>query len=106
MVIEWLKFHVVPELREKFIQDDEEIWTAALLKFPGYLGKQVWIDPQILDEVVFVIHWESIEQWHAISSTVLDEIENQFAEKTGKDNYKLIEFRKYQIRKFPVKKYF
>ena len=75
-----------------------------LFRSPGYLGKQVWIDPQILDEVVLVIHWESLEHWQAIPSTFLDEVENKFSEKMGKDNYKMIESRQYQIRKFPVNK--
>jgi uncharacterized protein (TIGR03792 family) len=103
MVIEWLKFRVAPELREKFIQDDEMVWTAALTKFPGYLGKEVWIDPKAPEEIVIISHWETVEKWQSIPQTALNEIEKQFAEKMGKDNYKLLEFRQYQIRKFPTK---
>lgn len=102
MVIEWLKFRVAPELREKFIQDDEAIWTAALIKFPGYLGKQVWIDPKVPEEIVLVSHWETMEQWKSIPQSMLDEIEKKFAKKMGKASYKMLEFRQYQIRKFPA----
>ncbi|MBW4472512.1 MAG: TIGR03792 family protein [Stenomitos rutilans HA7619-LM2] len=101
MVIEWLKVQVVPELREKYIQKDEEIWTTALSKFPGYLGKQVWIDPNNLDKVVLVIHWASREMWKSIPIKVLEMIEMQFAQQMGQNTYKIIEEGEYQVRKFP-----
>lgn len=102
MVIEWLKFRVAPELREKFIQNDEAIWTAALIDFPGYLGKEVWIDQNAPEEIILVIHWETLEQWHSIPQSLLDQIEEKFAQKMEKDSYKILEFRQYQIRKFPA----
>jgi uncharacterized protein (TIGR03792 family) len=103
MVIEWLKFRVAPELREKFIQNDEAIWTAALMEFSSYLGKEVWIDPKAPEEVVIIARWKSLEQWHSIPQSLLDEIEEKFAQKMGEDSYKMLEFRQYQIRKFPAK---
>jgi hypothetical protein len=30
MVIEWLKFRIQPEIREKFIEQDQAIWTKTL----------------------------------------------------------------------------
>jgi len=39
MVIEGLKFQVPPEKWEAFIRRDEEVWTAGLRSFPGFLGK-------------------------------------------------------------------
>lgn len=101
MVIEWLKFQVAPELREKLIQEDEKIWTAALAQYPGFLSKQVWIDPQALNEVVFVIHWESLEAWKSIPADILDETEKRFAERMGKGTYQLVEAKGFQVRKFP-----
>lgn len=101
MIIEWLKVQVVPELREKYIQKDEEIWTTALCKFPGYIGKQVWIDSKNLDKVVLVIHWASREAWKAIPVKDLENIERQFAQQMGKDTYKIVEEGEYQVRKFP-----
>jgi uncharacterized protein (TIGR03792 family) len=46
MVIEWLKVKVPIELRETYIQKDAEIWTATLSKYPGYVGKEIWLNPQ------------------------------------------------------------
>ncbi|ACK69089.1 conserved hypothetical protein [Gloeothece citriformis PCC 7424] len=100
MVIEWLKFKIDPESRETFIEKDNQIWTAALAPYPGFLGKEVWINPHIPDEIVLVIHWETRQQWSAVPNSVLEETERQFREEMGKDQYQLVETKEYQVRKF------
>jgi uncharacterized protein (TIGR03792 family) len=99
MVIEWLKFTVSTELREQFVQTDAEIWTSVLAEYPGFLNKEIWISPERLDEVIAVIRWQSLEQWQAIPTTVLDETESRFSEAMG-SSYKLVETSQYQVRKF------
>lgn len=101
MVIEWLKMKVNPDLREKFIQIDEKIWTAQLAQNPGFAGKEVWIDPNHADQVVLVIRWTDREAWKSIPIEQLNKTEQQFAQQMGKDTYQLIEAGEYQIRKFP-----
>lgn len=100
MVIEWLKVSVAPELREQYIQKDEEIWTAALAQYPGFLSKEVWISPDRPEEVILVIRWESFEQWNAIPTDVLERVEAEFNEALG-DVYEIVESSRYQVRKFP-----
>jgi uncharacterized protein (TIGR03792 family) len=102
MVIEWLKFQVAEELREKFIQADEAIWTAALAKHSGYLGKQVWISPHTPNEVVIVIHWETLEAWKSFPADVAEATEKRFTEQMGTGTYKLMEGEEYQVRKYPT----
>lgn len=53
MVIEWLGFRVEPKLREKFIEEDEKIWTPVLADADGFLGKEIWIAPGQSDRVFF-----------------------------------------------------
>ena len=105
MVIEWLKFRVDSKSREKFIQKDEAIWTASLSTYPGFLGKEVWIEPDRSDTVIFTIRWQTREQWKSIPAQDLAEIEQQFSTAMRKmnTNYKMIESKEYQIRKFPSK---
>ena len=105
MVIEWLKFRVDSESRENFIQKDEAVWTASLATYPGFLGKEVWIEPNEPDKVIFTIRWQTREQWKSIPTKDLSEIEQQFstAMKKMNINYKMIESKEYQIRKFPAK---
>jgi uncharacterized protein (TIGR03792 family) len=98
MTIEWLKFRVSPDFRERFVQADAEIWTPFLSQYPGFVSKEVWISPDDLSEVVQVIQWETFEQWQAIPSAELDRVETQFAEVMG-DTYELLESKRYQVRK-------
>ncbi|ALF56374.1 cyanobacterial protein, TIGR03792 family [Nostoc piscinale CENA21] len=100
MVIELLKFQVDPNLRETFIQKDAEIWTTALAKYPGFLSKEVWINPNNPSEVTFIIRWATREQWQAISEADLVAIDRKFAQALG-NNFQMIESAEYQVRKFP-----
>lgn len=99
MVIEWLKFRVTPELREKFVQQDDEIWTATLSQYPGFLRKEVWISPDQLDEVVVVIHWDSMESWKSVPADVLDRTNTRFEQAIGAGNQEIVEAAGYQVRK-------
>ena len=103
MVIEWLKFKVHSDSREQFIQQDEKIWTASLSTYPGFLGKEVWIEPNAPDKVIFTIRWQTRQQWKSIPVEDLAKIEQQFSKimKEMGINYKMIESKEYQIRKFP-----
>jgi uncharacterized protein (TIGR03792 family) len=101
MVIEWLKFNVTPKDREKFIQKDAEIWTATLSQYPGFLGKEIWIDPVNEAEVIFIIRWQTKENWKAIPQSILDETEKRFAQAVGTNSYEMTEASEYQVRKFP-----
>ena len=100
MVIEWLDFQVIPELREQFIQLDREIWTATLTKYPGFLGKEVWLEPDRVDRLSLVISWQTREQWKAVPIEILEQTEQEFAQKIGKGNYELLGVKEYQVRKF------
>lgn len=99
MVIELLKVKVAPELREKFIQKDAQIWTQALADYPGFLGKEVWINPNEPTEVILVIRWATREHWKSISTEQIDAIEQKFAQQLG-DTYQIVESSEYQVRKF------
>ena len=105
MVIEWLKFQVDSVSREQFIQSDEQIWTASLANYPGFLGKEVWIEPNAPAKVIFTIRWQTREQWKSIPLEDLMQIEQRFSQVMGEMgiNYKMIESKEYQIRKFPSK---
>ena len=95
MVIEWLKFKVPPELWEAFIQRDEEVWTAGLQKFPGFLGKEVWIEPE-QNEIVLVILWQTQEDWDAFPTEEVEKLDQAM----GELQMPIIESRRYLIRKF------
>ena len=101
MVIEWLKFRVSPQSRDVFMRLDNEIWTTTLGKFQGFLGKEVWISPDIPDEITLIIRWETRAQWKNIPLSVLAATEEKFAQQMPNNAYEMIEAKEYQIRKFP-----
>jgi len=103
MVIEWLKFNVDSEVREEFIQQDEKIWTAALSNYPGFLGKEVWIEPNAPDIVILTIRWQTREQWKSVPIKDLVKIKKKFSTVMREMNisYKMTASREFQIRKFP-----
>ncbi|MEQ8970876.1 MAG: TIGR03792 family protein [Coleofasciculus sp. C1-SOL-03] len=100
MVIEYLKIRVSPELRERFIQKDAKIWTSMLASCPGFISKEVWIEPETPTEVILIIRWTSREQWKAVPQEQLDKTQQQFDKEFGKD-YQMIQASEYQVRKFP-----
>jgi len=95
MIIEWLRFKVAPEKWEAFIQRDEEVWTAGLKNFPGYLGKEIWVD-SVENEVVMLIRWETREQWKSVLQSTIDELDRQM----GDLQIAIAESREYQVSKF------
>jgi uncharacterized protein (TIGR03792 family) len=99
MVIEWLTFAVAPDHRETFIRVDNEIWTAALSQYPGFIAKEVWISPDLADQVVTIIRWQTRDQWKAIPPADLEQIEQQF-QTTFNLPYRMIDTREYQVRRY------
>ena len=95
MIIEWLRFKVPPEKGEAFIQRDEEVWTAGLKNFPGFLGKEIWVD-SVENEVVMLIRWETREQWKSVLQSTIDELDRQM----GDLQIAIAESREYQVSKF------
>lgn len=98
MVIEWLKVKVPSALRETYIQKDTEIWTPVLASYPGFVRKEVWINPKDETELVMVIHWQTKDAWKAIPAEVLQETDRKFAEAMGQ-SFPFAEEGEYQLRK-------
>jgi uncharacterized protein (TIGR03792 family) len=98
MNIEWLRFKVAPEYREKFVQKDDEIWTTFLSQTPGFLKKEVWISPIDCSEVIIAIHWTAQAQQQPIPKETLNAVEQKFLAILGVP-YQLLESRPYQVRK-------
>lgn len=101
MVIEWLTFRMSAENRERYIRTDNEIWTPALQQYDGFISKETWISPDDAEIIIFVIRWETREQWKAIPEAELAEITARFDQAFGAD-YLMEASTEYQVRRFPV----
>ena len=102
MVIEWLKFRVKENSREEFIHHDRLIWTNFLRSTPGFLGKEVWIEPNSPDDIILIIKWKTRKEWKSIASEDLEKVTQHFDAVMNFLNieYKSVGFAEYQIRKF------
>jgi uncharacterized protein (TIGR03792 family) len=83
MAIEWLTHNVPVGLRDRFIQVDEEIWTAFLATCPGFIRKHVWVHPEEPDRVFSIVEWETRALWKAIDPAALAETERRFVAELG-----------------------
>ncbi len=101
MVIEWLRFRVDPDRQDYFVEQDLAHWTEALAQQPGFMGKEVWTNPAIADELILVIRWHSQEQWKAISPTFLAAIAANFRQAMGEADYSMLESSEYHLHRFP-----
>lgn len=99
VVIELLKVKVAPEHREQYIQKDAEIWTQAIAHYPGFLGKEVWLNPNEPSEVILVIRWATREQWKSIPPERLQQISQEFDQQLGY-THQIVDSAEYQAR-FP-----
>jgi len=101
MIIEWLKFEIASDLIDLYIEVDEEVWTATLKQYPGFLSKQIWLDPNHPNQIILIIHWASREAWQGVPANVLEDTEEKFVRQLGNSDHKLIETKEFLIKNFP-----
>lgn len=97
MVIELLKVEVAAVDRETYLQIDREIWTKAIAQFPGFINKEVWLNPDKPTEIILIIRWRSRQEWKSISVELLAKIERQFALEMGNISHKIVDSMEYQV---------
>ena len=103
--VEYLVFEVKPELKDRFIEAEHQIWTKILDSFPGLISKEIWINDLKPNEVTVVIYWNSFEEWKAIPEEVLKEVEQEFDDFFGEENYSFKEARHENNRWYKVSEY-
>lgn len=97
MVIEMQRLRVKPELRDRWLAADEEVWTAGLYAEPGFVGKEVWIGGGDQgDEIVLVIRWRSQADWDGMSKARQAALDRAFRERMP-DGWGMVEIRSYQV---------
>lgn len=79
MLIEQKRIRVRPDLLDRFLALDAEVWTASLAREPGFLGKESWVTADNPDEVVLVVRWQSRGHWQGVSRERQDDLTRAFA---------------------------
>lgn len=103
MVIEWLKFRVEARSKE-FIYYDRLIWTDFLSSTSGFLGKEVWLDPNNPEHIILVIRWNTRKEWKSISAEDLKKVTQHFDAVMSRLNiqYESIGFAEYQVEPLAI----
>jgi len=67
-VVEVLEFRIEPELLDRWLEIERDVWTGFLVGRPGFVHKQVWTDADDPGAVSVVIWWATREQWKRITA--------------------------------------
>lgn len=79
VAVEHLVFMVKPELLKKWLDLDHEIWTLGLEKWPGFAGKETWINSAVDGEIHSIVYWSDMDLWKSIDVNWLIETDNRFS---------------------------
>jgi uncharacterized protein (TIGR03792 family) len=96
MVVEWLVLAVPEEWHDRCLAADAAVWTAFLASCPGYVDKQVWVNPAQPGELIMVVRWESRAQWKAIPVAELARVEAEFQAQVGR-SFEIVASQEYAI---------
>jgi uncharacterized protein (TIGR03792 family) len=86
VVIEWLQVRVPVADQARYIAADTAIWSAALARNAGYLGKEIWSPHDDPDTLNLVIRWASRAAWHAVPKSLLEQTDTAFRAAMGQDH--------------------
>lgn len=75
MVIEKLTFKVDRDDREAWLSIEEQTWSRYLEQRPGFVKKEIWVDPENPDEIIAMIWWESKELWYTIPQSDIERVD-------------------------------
>ncbi|MBX7234553.1 MAG: TIGR03792 family protein [Caldilineales bacterium] len=64
-IIELLRIRCHPGRRADFLDRDAAVWTPALARHRGFLGKEVWPSREDPDQVLLVVRWASMESFQS-----------------------------------------
>lgn len=88
--VEYLVFEVKPELVDRFIELDHELWTLYLKDMPGFISKEIWVNKSNPGEVSSILYWNTKEEWKSIPIEDLIKRDKMFTEAFGENNFKMI----------------
>jgi uncharacterized protein (TIGR03792 family) len=85
MIVEYLSFEVPPLAQPAFLSHDAAIWTPALARSPGFLGKEVWRQADQPARIQLVIRWRAQADWDSVDRDLLAATQLAFVAAVGAD---------------------
>jgi len=105
LAVEELIMRIRPDLLEKWIELDHQIWTKGLAEWPGFAGKELWLSGMVPGEVTVIVYWTDLDLWKAIDEEWLERTDKQVFDILGKENIEYVEARHSVNQKYKVIEY-
>lgn len=105
LAVEHLLFKVTPELVDKWIEVDHEVWTLELSKQPGFLKKETWVSRDVPGDITTIVYWSDIDLWKSIDHDWLMEVDKKFNQIIGEGNSQLVRAYHTENQFFKVNEY-
>lgn len=103
--VEQLVLKVNPELQEKFLQNDHELWTLGEAGQYTFAGKENWCSESDPSRVYLLVYFEELIGWHSIPEDFLVETEAEMQRRMGKGNVDTLEYVHDQDMQYKVSEY-
>ncbi len=78
-IIEYLRLSVPSEGKQAWLAAEKDTWEPWLLQQKGFLGRQLFWDPQT-EEATVLITWKSRKDWKTIPQSEINIVQDQFEE--------------------------
>lgn len=88
--IEELTFWVKPELVERYMELEHEIWMKDLETLPGFLGGELWTGAREPGEVTTIYFWESEAAFRSIHPDWLKTRKERMQDAMGPENMRFL----------------
>ena len=85
LIIEYLSFDIPQPAQAAFIAHDAAIWTPALARSDGFLGKEVWRQRDQPTWITLVIRWRAKGDWDAVDRELLARTQAVFVAALGEE---------------------
>jgi|MDSZ01.2.fsa_nt_gb uncharacterized protein (TIGR03792 family) len=79
IVVEELRLRVPSDLKDAWLNAEEQIWEPWLTSKDGYLGRQIFWN-KAKEEALILVNWKSKKLWKSISITEVNEVQGKFEE--------------------------
>ena len=95
MIIEELRLKVSADLKEVWLDAENEIWEPWLSSQNGFLGRQLFWDKE-KEEALILVNWKSKKLWKSIPMSEVNVVQQKFEDNVkaalnlGENPFKLI----------------
>ncbi len=102
LAVEELIMRIRPDLLDRWMELDHEIWTKGLAEWPGFAGKELWLSGNVPGEVTIIVYWTDLDLWKAIDAEWLERMDRQVFDILGEENIEYVEARHCANQKYKV----